>query len=94
MIIHGEGGARGGGGVGAGGDGIHIMLDVLRTQIAIEKANLTTKMLDISHLYLGSLSLATSCFSLLKRDPRKLRLPDGISKGEKLPLDMKARMDV
>ena len=51
-------------------------------------------MLDISHLYLGSLSLATTCFSLLKRDLKKLRLPDGIYKGEKLPLDMTARMGV
>ena len=74
---------------------VNIMWDVQRTQTANGKeANLTTEMLDISHLYLGSLSLATTCFSLLKRDLRKLRLPDGIYKGGKLPLDMKASMGV
>ena len=80
---------------GGGNSIVHIMLDVLRTRTTIGKeANLAAEMLDISHLYLGSLSLATTCFSLLKRDLKKLRLPDGIYKGEKLPLDMKARMGV
>ena len=80
---------------GGGNSIVHIMLDVLRTRTTIGKeANLAAEMLDISNLYLGSLSLATTCFSLLKRDPRKLRLPDGIYKGGKLPLDMKASMGV
>ena len=51
MIIHGEGDARGG---WWGGVGIHILLDVLSTQIAIGKeGNLTTKMLDISKFKLS-----------------------------------------